>query len=99
MMKMTIAEDKDAVRVQSAAERPDGVAGDARAAEAVLELNLAGLSEKAGMISRAKRRRLSREPPQFMITYSTPTRRKASSLLMIFSGAPTRLFAFASSGA
>src|SRR5215470_6263595 len=32
MMKMTIAEDKDAVRVQSAAERPDGVAGDARAA-------------------------------------------------------------------
>jgi probable F420-dependent oxidoreductase len=32
MMKMTIAEDKDADRIQSAAERPDGVAGDAHAA-------------------------------------------------------------------
>ena len=31
-------------------------------------LNVAGLSEKVGMISCAKRRRLSREPPQLMIT-------------------------------
>jgi hypothetical protein len=31
-------------------------------------LNFAGSSEKVGMISCAKRRRLSREPPQLMIT-------------------------------
>jgi hypothetical protein len=34
-----------------------------------------------------------------MITYSTPARRKASSLPMISSGVPIRLFASASSGA
>ena len=33
-----------------------------------LEPTCAGSSAKAGMISRAKRRRLSREPPQLMIT-------------------------------
>src|ERR1700730_10295445 len=62
-------------------------------------LDFAGSSEKAGMISCAKRRRLSREPPQLMITYSTPARRTASSLPMISSGVPIRLFASASSGA
>jgi hypothetical protein len=44
---------------------------------------LTGSLENAGMISCAKRRRLSREPPKLMITYSTPARRKASSLPMI----------------
>jgi hypothetical protein len=56
-----------------------------------------GWSEKTGMISRAKRRRLSRDPLQLMITYSTPARRKASSLRMISSGVPIRLLASASS--
>jgi uncharacterized protein YceK len=39
------------------------------AAHAGTVLNVAGSSEKAGMISCAKRPRLSREPPQLIITY------------------------------
>jgi len=67
-------------------------------AQPVAVLTFAGSSEKVGMISCAKRCKLSREPPQFMITYSTPHRRKVSSLPMISSGVPIRLFASAFSG-
>jgi hypothetical protein len=40
-------------------------------------------SAKAGMMSRAKRRILWREPPKLTMTYSTPPRRSASSLRAI----------------
>jgi hypothetical protein len=59
----------------------------------------AGAAANAGAMSRAKRRRLSREPPQFMITYSTPARRKRSSFPAIASGVPVRPAASASAAA
>src|SRR5258708_6972113 len=85
-------------RARGAQPKNPGDVGCPRDCHAGTVLNFAGLSEKVGMISCAKRRRLSREPPQLIITYSTPARRKASSLPMISSGVPTRLFASASSG-
>ena len=48
----------------------------------------AGLAAKAGMISRAKRRMFSREPPKLTIMYSTPPARSASILRQISSGVP-----------
>ena len=44
------------------------------------------------MISCAKRCKLSREPPQFMITYSTPHRRKVSYTARPASGPLLSLF-------
>jgi hypothetical protein len=61
-------------------------------AQPVAVLTFAGSSEKVGMISCAKRCKLSREPPQFMITYSTPHRRKASYTARPASGPLLSLF-------
>src|SRR5215471_1396009 len=50
----------------------------------------AGISAKAGMISRAKRRICSRDPPKLTMMYSTPPFCSFSSLRMISSGEPKR---------
>src|SRR6266436_4460907 len=49
-----------------------------------------GSPAKAGMMSRAKRRICSRDPPKLMMTYSTPPCRRFSSLRMTSSGLPKR---------
>src|SRR5216683_4896021 len=51
---------------------------------------ICGSPAKAGMMSRAKRRICSRDPPKLMITYSTPPFCSLSSLRMISSGLPKR---------
>src|SRR6516164_6255362 len=51
---------------------------------------ICGSPAKAGMMSRAKRRICSRDPPKLMMSYSTPPFRSFSSLFMISSGEPKR---------
>src|SRR5205085_11431275 len=48
----------------------------------------AGLPAKAGMMSRAKRRIFSREPPKLIMTYSTPPARNAANFRAMSSGVP-----------
>src|SRR4051794_2515922 len=58
------------------------------AATAIVCPSIAGLSAKAGMISRAKRRIFLIEPPKLISTYSTPPSRNASSFFAMSSGVP-----------
>src|SRR5262249_2866527 len=51
---------------------------------------ISGSPANAGMMSRAKRRICSRDPPKLIMTYSTPPFRNFSSLRMISSGVPKR---------
>src|SRR5271167_3350334 len=51
---------------------------------------ICGSPAKAGIMSRAKRRICSRDPPKLMMTYSTPPFCNFSSLRMISSGEPKR---------